>query len=120
MVAAMHANKPVEHPLLTKVRECSAKPDAVADFFLRMLHPLPRCRLSIEVSCHEYLAATVMERDADAAHRLEISSLLEGDDAGMRLVLICLVSMFAAAPLSPLSACCPPLNWGRTPQADAP
>ena len=50
---------PVAHPLLDKVKECSANPDA--DFFCHLLHPCPSCRLSVKAFTHRYIAATFHE-----------------------------------------------------------
>lgn len=47
---------PVEHPLLDKVRECSANPEAASDFFRQILHPYNVQRLSIEAYRHPYVA----------------------------------------------------------------
>ena len=41
VIAAMDADEPVKHPLLDKVRDCSANPDAAADFFFQILHWYP-------------------------------------------------------------------------------
>ncbi len=40
VLTAREADEPVKHPLLDKVRECSANPDAAADFFLQILDPI--------------------------------------------------------------------------------
>ncbi len=51
VLTAREADEPVKHPLLDKVRECSANPDAAAaDFFLQMLDPIPSWRMSIEAA----------------------------------------------------------------------
>lgn len=55
---AAQAGTPVNHPLLDKVKECSANPDAAADFFQRILHPHYSSRLSVEAHMHSYVAAT--------------------------------------------------------------
>ena len=62
--AAYDADDYVKHPLLDRVRECSADPDAAADFFLQMLHPYPTCRMSTEAQTHVYLAETFDEMEA--------------------------------------------------------
>ena len=48
----------VQHPLLDRVRQCSAAPDQAASFFLQLFHPVPHERVkAIE---HEWCARTVM------------------------------------------------------------
>ena len=37
---------PVQHPLLDKVRQCSANPDQAASFFLQLFHPIPYKRIA--------------------------------------------------------------------------
>ena len=49
----------VEHPLLDKVKACSADPVKAADFFLWLLHPLSVSRLS-NVVYHPYLKPTYL------------------------------------------------------------
>ena len=58
--AAEKAEQPgkVDHPLLDKVRACSAHPDVAADFFLWMLSPIHTWRLSAEACFHPYLEPT--------------------------------------------------------------
>ena len=58
---AESANEPVDHPLLDKVRACSANPDDAADFFLQMLHPEPARRLPSVGAPHPYIAKTHAE-----------------------------------------------------------
>ena len=60
--AAEKAEQPrkVDHPLLDKVRACSANPDMAADFFLWMLSPIPTWRLSAEGCFHPYLEPTYL------------------------------------------------------------
>ena len=48
----------VEHPLLDKVKACSADPVKAADFFLTILHPLHTSR---NVSNHPYLKPTYLK-----------------------------------------------------------
>ena len=68
MTDAAQAGTPVHHPLLDKVRECSADPDAAADFFQRILHPRDSSRLSVEAHTHKYVAATFNQmRECKAA-----------------------------------------------------
>lgn len=62
---------PVHHPLLDKVRECSANPDAAADFFQQMLHPHHHSRLGVEALAHDYIAATYIEMRACKADKLQ-------------------------------------------------
>lgn len=60
---------PVDHPLLDKVRECSANPDAAADFFQQILHPHHSSRLGVEALAHDYIAATYHEMRACKADK---------------------------------------------------
>ncbi len=64
VIAAMDADEPVKHPLLDKVRDCSANPDAAADFFLQILHPYPSRRMSGDAFEHPYVAETCAEMEA--------------------------------------------------------
>ena len=50
----------VDHPLLDKVRACSANPDKAADFFLWILHPIRTWRLSAGACLHPYLKPTYL------------------------------------------------------------
>ncbi len=68
VLTAREADEPVKHPLLDKVRECSANPDAAADFFLQMLDPIPSWRMSIEAAGHSYVAETCAEMEAYCEH----------------------------------------------------
>lgn len=68
---AGQAGAPVAHPLLDKVRECSANPDAAADFFQQILHPQYSSRLSVEAHTHTYVAATFSRMRAYKAARLQ-------------------------------------------------
>ncbi|KAL3140269.1 hypothetical protein ABBQ38_004538 [Trebouxia sp. C0009 RCD-2024] len=61
VVQAHHSGSPVKHPLLDKVRECSAKPDDAADFFQKILHPYFFWRLSTRAILHPYVAALYRE-----------------------------------------------------------
>ncbi|KAL0055509.1 hypothetical protein WJX82_001356 [Trebouxia sp. C0006] len=64
VIAAMDADEPVKHPLLDKIRDCSANPDAAADFFLQILHPYPSTRMSADAFNHPYVAETCAEMEA--------------------------------------------------------
>ena len=64
VIAAMDADEPVKHPLLDKVRDCSANPDAAADFFLQILHPYPSRCMSANAFDHPYVAETCAEMEA--------------------------------------------------------
>lgn len=50
-----------DHPLLERVRQCSATPDLAVDFFKRILHPCPMCRLGDNALFHRYLKATTLQ-----------------------------------------------------------
>ena len=56
-------NQPVQHPMLDRVRSCSATPEAAASFFTAILHPYAERRLS-----HD--AAAEVRYLADAIHTL--------------------------------------------------
>ena len=56
--------KPIEHPLLDRVRQCSATPDLAADFFTQMLYPFHRSRVCLRAKQHAYMAGTVAEMEA--------------------------------------------------------
>ena len=59
VTAAYEADLPVaEHPLLDRVRACSANPDMAAEFFTAILHPMATWRLSIEAGYHFYVGPT--------------------------------------------------------------
>ena len=49
---------PVQDPLLDRVRQCSSRPEAAADFFLQAFYPIPEMRMTHWASCHEYLQDT--------------------------------------------------------------
>ncbi|KAL0025054.1 hypothetical protein WJX79_002816 [Trebouxia sp. C0005] len=55
---AMREGRPVKHPLIDRVRECSATPDAAADFFRWLFQFKPENRLYYATACHAYLRAT--------------------------------------------------------------
>ncbi|DBA96031.1 TPA: hypothetical protein ACH3X1_001532 [Trebouxia sp. C0004] len=54
----MRKGRPVNHPLIDRVRECSATPDAAADFFRLLFQFKPEKRLLHDAACHAYLSAT--------------------------------------------------------------
>ena len=55
---ATREGRPVNHPLIDRVRECSATPDAAADFFRWLFQFKPENRLYYATACHAYLRAT--------------------------------------------------------------
>jgi len=55
---AMHEGRPVEHPLIDRVKECSTTPDAAADFFRLLFQFKLEKRLLHDAACHAYLRAT--------------------------------------------------------------
>ena len=61
VLTAERANSAVQHPLLDSVRQHSSNPDAAADFFFRMLHPTPACRLSLDGLQHAYMSQTLAD-----------------------------------------------------------
>lgn len=50
----------VQHPLLDKVKACSAEPTKAAEFFLWILHPLNDWRPSSNAVHHPYLKQTYL------------------------------------------------------------
>ena len=53
------------HPLLDRVRQCSATPDAAADFFAKILHPCSGCRLRGDAFFHPYMATVIQQMKTD-------------------------------------------------------
>ena len=74
----------IDHPLLDKVRACSANPDMAASFFLWMLSPLPTWRLSALACFHPYLEPTYLrmldEFPLPASHPCKETILVERTD----------------------------------------
>ena len=64
VLTAERAQIAVQHPLLNNVRQCSGKPDAAADFFLKMLHPTPACRIRLDGFQHAYMSQTLADMKA--------------------------------------------------------
>ena len=85
MVAAFHAKVEVDHPLLDRVRACSATPDLAANFFLRMLHPLGTARHSLAAQHDSYLAPTfqkmMREFPLPKSHALSAAALARHRDS---------------------------------------
>ncbi len=54
----MRKGRPVKHPLIDRVRECSTTPDAAADFVRLLFQFKPEKRLLHDAACHAYLSAT--------------------------------------------------------------
>lgn len=66
MATAQRSDSTVQHPMLTKVRECSARPDAAAAFFEHIFFPLPESRLHHEsIMGHEYCDSTTSKMFAE-------------------------------------------------------
>ena len=65
------------HPLLDRVRQCSATPDEVADFFARVLSPCPGCRLRGDAFFHPYMANVIQDMKAD------LVKVRPGQDSGV-------------------------------------
>ena len=55
---AFQTGSEVQHPLLDRVRHCSAAPDQAASFFLQLFHPVPHER--VKALDHPWCASTVM------------------------------------------------------------
>ena len=71
----MHEGRPVKHPLIDRVRKCSATPDAAADFFCLLFQFKPEERLLHDAACHAYLSATFDRMKAGPA--MSITSRLD-------------------------------------------
>ncbi len=71
---AMREGRPVKHPLIDRVRECSSNPDAAADFFRLLFQFKPEKRLLHDAACHSYLSATFDRMKAAPSISLELSS----------------------------------------------
>ena len=56
--------RPTEHPLIDKVRQCSATPDLAADFFSKVMYPFGEWRMCSKAKQHAYVAGTVSEMEA--------------------------------------------------------
>ncbi len=57
VLKATRLGRPVEHSIIDKIRACSSTPNKAVDFFTRLLHPAPRCRLNATAALHHpYLA----------------------------------------------------------------
>jgi len=78
--AAMHEGRPVDHPLIDRVRECSTTPDAAADFFRLLFQFKPEKRLLHDATCHAYLSATFDRMKAAPSISMDSSSdVVEGE-----------------------------------------
>jgi len=76
---AMREGRPVNHPLIDRVRECSTTPDAAADFFRLVFQFKPEKRLLHDAACHAYLRATFDRMKAAPSISWDSSSdLVEG------------------------------------------
>ena len=60
---------PLEHPLLDRVRKCSANPEAAVDFFAQLFWPAPEYRMAHDAYCHPYMAEVHSRLEAEAAAR---------------------------------------------------
>lgn len=59
---AEETHTPVKHPLLDQVRKYTSTPEAAAAFFIAVLHPTPRARLtSLQALNHPYLKQCVQQ-----------------------------------------------------------
>ena len=57
VIASMEAERPVDHPIIDKIRACSATPNDDVDFFTHLFHPVPHLRLTaVAAKHHVYLA----------------------------------------------------------------
>ena len=56
-----------DHPLLERVRQCSATPDLAADFFTKIFSPCHMCRLRGDAFYHPYLAPVTEQMTKDLA-----------------------------------------------------
>ncbi|DBA99277.1 TPA: Serine/threonine-protein kinase Nek10 [Trebouxia sp. C0006] len=77
---AMREGRPVKHPLIDRVRECSSNPDAAADFFRLLFQFKSEKRLLHDAACHSYLSATFDRMKAAPSISMELSSDVVQDD----------------------------------------
>ena len=61
----------VQHPLLDRVRQCSARPDVAADFFTLVFMPNPEQRGTNDLNEHPYLAEVWAKLEAATANQDE-------------------------------------------------
>jgi len=67
VIKAMRAERPVEHPLIDKIRACSSTPNDAADFFTHLLHPLAELRLAtVEALHHPYMISCFKHMQCDS------------------------------------------------------
>jgi hypothetical protein len=77
---ATREGRPVKHPLIDRVRECSATPRAAADFFCLLFQFKPEKRLLHDAACHTYLSATFDRMKAAPSISWDSSSdVVEGE-----------------------------------------
>ena len=76
----MHEGRPVKHPLIDRVRECSATPDAAANFFCLLFQFKPERHRLHDAACHAYLRATFDRMKAAPAMSITSSlDMMEGE-----------------------------------------
>ena len=72
----------VQHPLLDRVRQCSAAPDQAASFFLQLFHPVPQERVkAIE---HKWCVRTVMSMLGEMDRAAEALAAAAEDKAKLK------------------------------------
>ena len=81
--------RPIQHPLLDRVRQCSATPDLAADFFTKILYPFGEWRMCSKAIQHAYVAGTVAEMEAyhQAQSPKSVLQSLSGENALGRIPL---------------------------------
>ena len=99
-----------DHPLLERVRQCSATPRLAVNFFRKILSPCPQCRLGAEALFHGYLKA----------HTYQMLSELNRDrerPPSANLACLCAMSLcvLPGKPSVPHNVC----HWRREQQFQA-
>ncbi|KAL3159711.1 hypothetical protein ABBQ38_010117 [Trebouxia sp. C0009 RCD-2024] len=93
IIAATDFDRPVDHPVIDKIRACSACPNDAVDFFVHLFHILPELRLSAAAAQHHrYLAGALaqMQRDTQAASQAQACVQAPPDArAARRKPLVC-------------------------------
>jgi len=79
---AFQTGSEVQHPLLDRVRQCSAAPDQAASFFLQLFHPVPHER--VKVTDHAWFASTVMSMLDEMDRAAQASAAAAEDKARLK------------------------------------
>lgn len=99
-----------DHPLLERVRQCSATPGLAVNFFKKILSPCPQCRLGAEALFHGYLRPHTYQMLSELnRHRERPPS---ANLASLRAVPLC---MLTGKPSVPHNVC----HWRREQHSQA-